>query len=243
MHKAILPVLLILTAISAPAAAQRRGAGGGGSVTFAVLVQDPGGAPLPDVKVTVTGPASKTARTEAGRIVFEAMPAGVYKFRFDKDGFVPFEREVTGRGAAPIDVKVTLSPLPPPPAPPPAPVAAAPAPEHVVDAKVVVLDMPAFIEHNYVGRGAGKMTPLACSTGGSATLIQINEPLAEHTHTDADEFLYVIAGQGTAKVGDRQEALIPGAFMLIPRGASHTILVGAKKPLVLISTRAGDKCG
>jgi|KBSSwiStaDraftv2_1062776.scaffolds.fasta_scaffold200360_2 mannose-6-phosphate isomerase-like protein (cupin superfamily) len=243
MHKAILPALICLTAISvAPAAAQRRGAATTGVVTFAVTVQDPAGAPLPDVRVTATGPVSRTSRTERGRLVFEELPAGVYKFRFDKDGFVPFEREVTGRGSVPIDVKVTLTPLPPPPAPLPAP-APVPPSDHAVNAKLVVLDMPAFIEKNYVGRGAGKMTPLACSTGGSATLIQINEPLAEHTHADADEFLYVIAGQGTARVGDRQEALIPGAFMLIPRGATHTILTGAKKPLVLISMRAGDKCG
>ena len=103
--------------------------------------------------------------------------------------------------------------------------------------------MPAFIEKNYVGRAAGKTTPLACGTGGTATLLQINEPVAEHAHADADEFLYVIAGQGTARMGDRQEPLSSGVFVLIPRGVAHTLTAGPRKPLVLLSTRAGEKCG
>ena len=37
--------------------------------------------------------------------------------------------------------------------------------------------MPAFIEKNYVGRAAGKTMPLGCSSHGSATLIQINDPI------------------------------------------------------------------
>ena len=73
--------------------------------------------------------------------------------------------------------------------------------------------------------------------------MQINEPVTEHTHADADEFVYVIAGQGTARLGDRQEPLSAGVFMMIPRGAAHAFTAAAKKPLVLISTRAGEQCG
>jgi mannose-6-phosphate isomerase-like protein (cupin superfamily) len=101
--------------------------------------------------------------------------------------------------------------------------------------------MPAFIEKNYVGKTAGKLTPMGCSTGGTATLMQINEPVAEHTHADADEFIYVIAGQGSASLAGRQEPLGPAVFLMIPRGMPHT-LTASKKPLVLISTRAGETC-
>jgi mannose-6-phosphate isomerase-like protein (cupin superfamily) len=241
MRKAVVPAVLLLMMVCAiPLVAQRRGAGGG-SVTFAVAVSDPSGAPIPDVKVTLTGASERSARTEAGRTVFENLPAGTYRFRFDKEGFVPFERELAGRGTAPIDVKVTLTPLPPPPPPPPAPVAAPQTP--AIDAKFVVLDMPAFIEKNYVGKAAAKTTPLACSTGGAATLIQINEPMAEHTHVDADEFIYVIAGQGMARLSGRQEPLSAGVFMMIPRGMPHAFSTGPKKPLVMVSTRGGEKCG
>lgn len=227
-------ILLFTVTCVIPAEAQRRGAGGG-PVTFAVAVSDPSGTPIPDVKVIVTGPAERTTRTEGGRIVFEGLPAGAYRFRFEKDGFIPLERELTGRGGAPIDVKATLTRLPPPPAAPAAP------PEPAVDATFVVLDMPAFIEKYYVGKAPGQTTPLGCATGGSSTLIQINEPLAEHTHGSADEFVYVIAGQGLAQVGDRKEPLGPGVFLMIPRGFAHTF-TASKKPLVMVSTRAGEKC-
>jgi len=241
MQKALIPAILLMAVISAtPSAAQRRGAGGG-AVSFAVSVQDPTGAPIPEVTITLTGPASRTSRTEGGRIAFEGLPAGAYRFRFEKEGFVTLEREVTGRGGAPVEVKVTLTSMPapaPPAAPPPAPV-----PERLVDAKPVAIDMPAFIEKYYVGRAAGKTTPITCATGGEATLLQLNEPLAEHTHANADEFIYVIAGQGAARMGERVEALGPGVFVLIPRGTPHVLTAAVKKPLVILSIRAGEKCG
>ncbi|HYT74336.1 MAG TPA: cupin domain-containing protein [Vicinamibacterales bacterium] len=231
----LLIMTIAMTIAAAPLGAQRRGSTG--PVTLAVLVSDPSGAPIADVRVALTGPAQRNGRTEAGRIVFEDLPTGAYRFRFEKDGYVPLEREVTGRGSAPINLKITLTRVPPPP---PAPVDQLPAPP--VNARAVVLDMPAFIEKNYVGRAAGKATPLACSAGGPATLMQINEPVPTHTHPDADEFIYVIAGQGTAVIGDRQESLSAGVFVLIPRGTAHAFTAGPKKPLVLVSTRAGEKC-
>ena len=244
MQRMVAVFLAVVTTAVAPVAAQRRGAGGGGNVTFAVTVVDPSGAPLPEVRVTMTGPAERTGRTEAGRLVFEGLPAGTYRFRFEKDGFVPFEKELAARGSAPIEVKVTLTPVPAQPPPPAPPVAApAPVPTNLAPAKPVVLDMPAFIEKNYVGRAAGKTTPLGCSTYGSSTLIQINEPIASHAHADADEFVYVIAGQGMVKLGERDESLGPGVYLLIPRGLAHAFTAGPKKPLVMISTRAGEKCG
>jgi mannose-6-phosphate isomerase-like protein (cupin superfamily) len=240
MRTILIPSLLLIMAVDRPEAAQRRGAArGGGSVTFAVAVSDSSGAPVSDVKVTLTGAAQRTSRTERGRIVFEGLPAGAYRFRFEKNGFVTLDHEVTGRGGKPIDVKVMLTPVPKPilpvgGLPPQAP--------QVMDAKLVVLDMPAFIERHYVGRAAGKSTPLGCATGGAATLLQINEPVAQHAHDDADEFIYVIAGEGTARLGERQESLGPAVFLMIPRNTTHTLSAGRKKPLVLISMRAGEKC-
>jgi mannose-6-phosphate isomerase-like protein (cupin superfamily) len=238
-------LVLILSVLAATAAqsAQRRGAGTGGSVTFAIAVADPSGAPITDVKVTMTGPAERMSRTEAGRLVFENLPPGTYKFRFDKDGFVPFEKELPGRGSAPIDVKVTLTPLPPPPKAIAAVGPASAPPLAPVDAKPLVLDMPAFIEKNYVGHAGGRTTPLGCGAGGSATLVQINDAIASHVHVDADEFVYVIAGQGTASLGVRHELLGPGVYVMIPRGLEHGFTAGPKKPLVMISTRAGERCG
>jgi len=239
MQKIVVLVLVFVGALAAPAAAQRGGAGG--SVTFAITVADRSGARIPDVEVTMTGPAQRTGRTEAGRLVFENVPAGTYRFRFDKEGFVSLEKELAARGARPIDVSVTLDAAPPPPKPlAPVPPPAPPPPSAV---KPVVLDMPAFIEKNYVGRGSGKTTPLGCGSRGSAALIQLNDPIASHAHADADEYIYVIAGQGTATLGTREESLGPGVYLLIPRGLAHGFTAGPKKPLEMISIRAGGTCG
>ena len=48
---------------------QRRSTGG--LATLAILVSDPSGAGIGDVKVTAQGPVNSDARTERGRIVFE----------------------------------------------------------------------------------------------------------------------------------------------------------------------------
>jgi hypothetical protein len=241
MRMRLIPSMVLFAAVVSPVSAQQRGASGVGQVTLAVAVSDPSGAPIPDVEVTVSGAAARTSRTEGGRIVFEELPAGPYRMRFEKEGFVTLERELTGRGAKPIDVAVTLTPAPPPPPPSPAPPVEAPPPAPV-DARLVVLDMPAFIEKNYVGRAAGKVTPLGCAGGGPGTLMQVNEPVAEHAHEDADEFIYVIAGQGSAQFGERKEPLGPAVFLMIPRGMAHTLTAGPKKPLVLVSIRAGEQC-
>ena len=231
---------LVLTLTPGSADAQRRGAAPTtGPVTFAINVADSSGAPIGDVRVTVTGTVNRSARTERGRTVFENLPSGQYSFRFEKPGFITVDREVAGKGARPIEVAVIMEREPVAPPPPPKPVEPPPPP---VEMKIAVLDMPAFIEKNYIGRAAGKTTPMGCSPGGSSTLIQMNEPLAQHSHDDADEFIYVIAGQGMAKLPGREESLGPAVFLMIPRGMPHTVAAGPKKPLVMMSVLAGDKC-
>jgi mannose-6-phosphate isomerase-like protein (cupin superfamily) len=234
-------VLAAMLGLSAgdTAAQQRRAVR---NATLAIQVSDPGGTPIGGVMVTVEGAASKSSRTEAGKIVFEGIPAGAYRLRFEKEGFVTLERELTARAGAPVDVKVTLTPAPAPaPEPePPAPEPKAPTPS---DAKPVTLDLPAVIEQEFIGRGAGRTTPLGCADGGHATLIQVREPVAAHAHEEADEFLYVIAGEGSSNLGGREWRLKAGVFMMVPRGITHTLIATGRNPLMLLSTRAGEACG
>lgn len=240
MSKLVLAVVLVGWAVL-PVSAQRGSAQRAttGPAAFAVFVSDPSGKPITNVQVTVTGRAERSAATENGRIAFENLPVGQYHFKFEKDGYEPVEQDVTGRRGAPVDVKVTMAPVPAPEPPPPPP-APEPKPESTV--KPVVLDMPAFIEKFYVGKASGKTTPMACSDNGSATLIQANDAIAEHTHDDADEYIYVIAGEGNAQLGARNEPLGAGVFLMVPRGAAHAFTVGRKRPLVFISTLAGGHC-
>jgi mannose-6-phosphate isomerase-like protein (cupin superfamily) len=235
MRTKLFASILLFSAFSTPLYAQSRGvASSRGSVTFAIAVADLSGAPLRDVKMRLSGASARTTRLQRGRAVLEGLRAGDYLFRFEKTGYVTFEREVNARGAKPIDVKVRLTPLS---APMPMPT----KPE-IADAKLVVLDMPAFIEKHYVGRDAGKTTPLGCAAGGAGTLLQIKEPVAQHAHDEADEFVYVIAGKGTLKLTDREEPLSPAVFLMIPRRTAHTLTSSSKKPLVIMSVRAGESC-
>lgn len=223
-------------AVASVAGAAQRGA----AATLAIVVSDQAGAPLGNALVTLQGPASRTARTERGRVVFENLPAGTYRLRFDKEGFIPFEREVTARGRAPIEVKAALTPTPPPPRPLPCVEPPAPAP---VVVSPISIDIPAFIEKNHLGRDPNKTSALTCTPGGLATLIQVREPIAEHAHADADEFLYVVGGTGSVRIGDRVEALQAGVLTLVPRSMPHAITARGRNPLYLLSIRAGEKCG
>ena len=156
-----------------------------------------------------------------------------------------FEREVVARTAAPIDVKVTLTPVPaPPPAPVPVPEVPATKPPAgaASGAPPVVIDVPAFFEKNFGSRGGGKTLPLACSVGGPALLMQVKDPIVEHAHPDADEFLYTIAGEGSVRAAGHDQPLRAGMFMMVPRGVPHIIVAIARGPLVLLSVRAGEQC-
>ncbi|MDQ3211046.1 MAG: cupin domain-containing protein [Acidobacteriota bacterium] len=230
-----------------PAAAPRPA-----SATLAVRVTDPAGVQAGAVRVTLEGPAQRTATTEGGRIAFENLPTGTYRLRFERAGFVTLEREVIARGGAPIDVRVTLTPAPEPPeapappaeAPPAAASAAAPSPPSPsgVDAAPVVIDLPAFIEKNFVGRESQKLSALGCTTGATATLLQLKNRLDDHTHAEYDEYLYVIAGQGYTELQGRAQPLGAGDFVMIPRGVAHALAATGRNPIVMLSIRPGDRC-
>jgi mannose-6-phosphate isomerase-like protein (cupin superfamily) len=43
-------------------------------------------------------------------------------------------------------------------------------------------------------------------------------------------------------MGERNEPISAGVFLMIPRGAAHAFTVGKKHPLVFVSTLAGGHC-
>ena len=237
MRLSIVLLGFVLAASTVDAQAQRRGAAPP-RATLAILVTAADGTPLAETVVTVEGPASRTLRTEAGRAVMENIPAGDYRLRFEREGYIPFEKELTARSGKPTEVKVTLSELPAPPAPvePPKPV----APPST--AKALAADLPALTEKEWIGRAPSKTTLLACSDETNSTLIQLNRPLAEHTHPDADEILYVVGGEGSVRVTTGQQKIQAGMYLFIPRGLAHELTPSGRNPLILMSVRAKEPC-
>ena len=50
-----------------------------------------------------------------------------------------------------------------------------------------------------------------------------------HIHDQGDELFYVVSGRGTARLGEKTEAIETGAVIFVPRGAVHRIgNVGAR---------------
>jgi len=47
---------------------------------------------------------------------------------------------------------------------------------------------------------------------------------ATHLHTDADEFVFIISGQGLKGVADKVYELKPGCAYYLPKGVSHWML-------------------
>ena len=238
MRTVVLCVAIALVATTFDLRAHQRRTAAPKTATFAIFVTDPSGTQVPNVSVTVEGPTPRTTRTEGGRIALENMAPGEYMIRFDKDGFIPLERQLTARAGTPIEINVTLKPMPAPPAPA-EPVDPAPRPSN---AKPVAVDVPGVAEREFIRRGALKTTPLACGGEGSATLIQLNEPVTDHAHAESDEFIYVVAGEGAANVAGAAHRLQAGVLVFVPRGVTHRFSQSGRNPLIVLSTRAGEGC-
>lgn len=211
-----------------------------------VTVRDMSGTPLAGVTVTVSGGGSIEERTNEAGTVPLTLSDGVYRLRFDREGFITLEREVTIRAGRPREIAVSLNRAPAPAAPPPAP---APPPEPEVPVATAGRSIPpanvsitAFLEKNFVGRDPLKESVLGCLPEATARLLQIREPLARHAHDEVDEVLYVVAGEGALRIGEGATELAPGSLSTIPRGTAHALERRGRNPLIVLSTLAGAPC-
>jgi mannose-6-phosphate isomerase-like protein (cupin superfamily) len=220
------------------------------SAGLTVDVTDKSGNPVSGVSVGVSGPTDRSGATGSdGSIIFRSMRAGTYRLRFEREGFVTFEREVMLRAGQPLTVSAALTAAPVKPAPVlPPPVAEPPPttkPQSSSSSRVVeprLLDIPAFLDRNLIGNEPQRLTLLACAEGGTARLLQVRDPLNDQPRADVDELLYVVAGNGLLHVGNRDTKLTPGFFALVPRGVSHSIRRDGRNPLIAVSILAGTPC-
>jgi mannose-6-phosphate isomerase-like protein (cupin superfamily) len=207
-----------------------------------VVVRNVSGTPIEGVRIAISGARTEEAKTSAEGVVSLALAAGSYRLRFEHEGFITLERDVTVR-TAPLEVAVVLNRAPAPPEAPP-PVAAPPPPPVVAPAGPPVnISIPAFLEKSFVGgREPMKESVLGCMPDATARLIQLREPLAAHTHADLDEVLYIVAGDGAVRIGEDLITVSPGSMSAIPRGTRHAIERRGRNPLIVLSTLAGAPC-
>lgn len=234
---AMLPLVL-----SMPAEAQRKPAAAA-PTTATITVTDLSGAPLSDVRVTLTGSLDRSGSTPAnGTVKFDGLRPGTYRLRFDKDGYVVLEREIDVRaGQPPPNPSVALSPAAAPPTPPPAPEepkkAGLPPP-----GKAVTVNLPDYIERNLITASQPqKVSQISCSGLGNNLLWQVREPWDNRQH-ETDAMLYVVAGEGTIRLGTADVPVVAGSFTQVPRGTTYSISRRGRNPIILLATLVGEPC-
>ena len=210
-------------------------------------VIDRKGTPLEGAQVSAEGPLSRKGDTDRnGAVTFRNLNAGTYRFRIERQGYIPLEKEVVVKVGGMDSVEAALTPAPPPPeppkpvAPPEPPPAPKPTPPPVGEARA--LSLPDLIETQPLGRNATKENAVGCSGVSNATVIQLRDGLPAHKHADADELLYVIAGEAALKLGAKDLVIAPGWFVLVPRGMDHTITRRGRNPIMLLSITGGVPC-
>jgi len=62
------------------------------------------------------------------------------------------------------------------------------------------------------------------------------------SYDDADEHLYLIAGEGMMTLDGKDQPLQPGWFTAIPRNTKFAVTKKGRNPLVLLSVIAGRPC-
>jgi mannose-6-phosphate isomerase-like protein (cupin superfamily) len=203
------------------------------------------------VTVTVTGPVTRTVTTVAnGTARLLGMRSGTYRLRFEHQGFITLERDVTMRAGALPEIDVTLSPATAPPPPADAPDTAnranAPLEPEREEAPpgdpryVMIVD---FLDKNLIGgREPTKRDELGCTASARTTLLQLRESGKEEARTDADEVLYVVAGEGTLRLGNRDLPLESSATAVVPRGTVRGLTRKGKNPLIVLSVVSGPPC-
>lgn len=212
--------------------------------TIAILVTDASGAPLPDTTVvTMTGVVSREGVTAAdGSLQMINMRPGTYRLRFSREGSITLEREVVLRAGEAATVDVALSPAPPP-VKAPEPVAPPPSTTLGPPGDPKVTPVPLFLERNFIGGREGrKDSLLGCTPTGTATLHQLRESWTAHTHDTAAEWIYVVAGEGTLRIGTLDQKLQAGTFSLVPHTVSHALVPQGRNPLIIISVLSGPPC-
>jgi mannose-6-phosphate isomerase-like protein (cupin superfamily) len=247
MKLALIATLPLVLSLPSPAMAQRPRAAAPAApppTTATITVTDLSGAPLADVRVVLTGSLDRSGSTQTnGTVKFDGLRPGTYRLRFEKTGFVLFEREIEVRaGQPPPTPSVALSPAAAQPPPPPAPEAPKPA-ALPPPGKAVTVNLPDYIERNLIGSTQPqKVSSVSCSGLGNNVLWQVREPWENRQHEKADAMLYVVAGEGTLRLGSADVPVVAGSFTQVPRGTTYSITRRGRNPIIILATLVGEPC-
>jgi hypothetical protein len=243
---AILPLLLPTVVVAQTKPRATAPAKPAPTTTAVITVTDLSGAPIAEAHVSLTGSLDRSGSTQPnGTVKFDGLRPGTYRLRFEKEGYVLFEREIEVRaGQPPPTPSVALTPAPAPPAPPPQreePKEAAltlPPP-----GKAITVNVPDFLERNLITNSQPqKVSEVSCSGVGRNAIWQVREPWTNRQHEMADAMLYVVAGEGTLRLGATDVPVVAGSFTQVPRGTTYSITRRGRNPIIVLATLVGEPC-
>jgi mannose-6-phosphate isomerase-like protein (cupin superfamily) len=211
------------------------------TATLELKVTDRLGAPLAGADVRVQGASVREGRTDAtGGLVLRSMTAGTYRIRVEREGFLALEKEATLKAGAPYLVEAALSPAPPaPPAPKAAP---SELPAALAAGLARALSIPDLVSERLPGRETVERISVGCSGATATEVLRLRDGLETQTHADADEVIYIVAGEAVLTLGSSELKVGPGWYSLVPRGISHALVRQGRNPIVLLSVISGPPC-
>jgi mannose-6-phosphate isomerase-like protein (cupin superfamily) len=226
-----------------------RPAASNATAVLTVSVTDAAGAGIADVKVTAKGPLDREGvTTAAGQVRMLGIRPGTYRLRFDKDGYLSLEKEVSWRAGTPPPITdATLTAAPPPPPPPPPPEPAKPTePAFVPDlpaGKPATISLLDYVERNFISnKEPQKESLVGCSAGAQSWLWQVRDPWQGRKHEAAELMLYVVGGDGTLRLDGRDVPVAAGSFAVVPRATEYGFTRRGRNPLILLATLSGPPC-
>jgi mannose-6-phosphate isomerase-like protein (cupin superfamily) len=235
-----------------PAAPKPRTTVPAGRPLLVLQVTDSKGEGVGEVTVRASGPLERVAKTNAdGSLRLPNLRPGVYRLRFEREGFVTFEREVTlPSGGRPTELDVTLAEAPTgasavgagraaaPAAPPPPPEPSRPAGDPAT------VNVTALLDRSFIGGSEPvKEALIGCTGYATVRLLRVRETMEHPAHADADETFDVVGGEGKLRLGDEPEQSIGGnTIVVIPRGTPHAFTQRGRNPLIMVSVLSGPPC-
>jgi len=234
------------TAPAAPPATQGTAAARPGALVVTVLNEK--GEPLTGATVSMRGVTERAGTTGPdGTVTLQNIPAGTQRARISRDGFITLEKEVTIRSAARTPAEAVLSAAAPPPAPSPTP-SPTPTPNPTpttssgTPGTMKMVNIPELAEQMLRDTQPSVSRQLGCSGLLETTLIVARENVASHRHADVDEMLYLVAGDATLTINDKDQTIAAGWFGLVPRGMPHALTRRGRNPMVFLLVHSGKPC-
>ena len=74
-------------------------------------------------------------------------------------------------------------------------------------------------------------------------MIVLRDAIPPTATSDADEMIYLVAGEATMVLDGKEIAFTPGWFGIVPRGTKAGLTRKGRNPAILLSTLNGRPCG